>query len=309
MRDELRHSTSIGNLSGIKLFTSIIFDEGISTREAIGSLCSYVSSSELNYLAALYMFDDLGIIDFNNSSLSMTEQGVTLKAEDAATRLFHIGKLAIERVIDDGILNCKSVRFSAEKDSIELPINAFSLSAAVYRNFLIAINAIYVGNGKLYVSSKYEKCFERICSRNAKKLTQEDLLKRLDQQQVDGEKAELYVIEYENSRLERFGKQAKRISQIDVAAGYDILSFKDENSNEYDLYIEVKSYHGKPHFYWSDNERNTSMALKDKYYLALVDIDRMSDEGYVPIIVKNPYDNLSEEEWLMKPQTYFVCKI
>ena len=27
MRDELRHSTSIGNLSGIKLFTSIIFED------------------------------------------------------------------------------------------------------------------------------------------------------------------------------------------------------------------------------------------------------------------------------------------
>ena len=51
------------------------------------------------------------------------------------------------------------------------------------------------------------------------------------------------------------------------------------------------------------------MALKDKYYLILVDIDRMSDEGYAPTIVKNPYDNLSKDEWLMKPQTYFVCKI
>ena len=309
MRDELRHSASIGSLSGIQLFTSIIFDEEIRTRKAISSLCSYVSSSELNYLAALYMFDDLGLIAFDNNSLSVTEQGVTLKAEDTATRLFYMGKLAIEHVIDDGLLNCKDIRFSVEKDSIELPVNAFSLSAAVYRNFLITVNALYIGNGKLYVSSKYEKCFEKVCSRNAKKITQEDLLKKLDQQQIDGEKAELYVVEYENSRLLQFGKQAKRISQIDVAAGYDILSFEDEKSDNYDLYIEVKAYHGKPHFYWSDNERNTSMALKDKYYLILVDIDRMSDEGYAPTIVKNPYDNLSKDEWLMKPQTYFVCKI
>lgn len=309
MREELRHNTSIGNLSGIELFISIIFDGGITTREAISSLCSYVSSSELNYLAALYMFDDLGIIDYNNNALSITEQGIVVKSKEPGRRLIAIGQLAIERVIDDGLLNCTDVKFSVEKDAIELPINAFSLSAAVYRNFLISVNALHIGNEKLYVSSKYEKCFEKICSRNAQKLTQEDLLQKLDQQQIDGEKAELYVVEYENNRLLLSGKQAKRISQIDVTAGYDILSFKDECSNEYDMYIEVKSYHGRPHFYWSDNERNTSMALKDKYYLFLVDIDQISDEGYLPIVIQNPYDNLSEDEWLLKPQTYFVCKI
>lgn len=309
MREELRHNTSIGNLSGIELFISFIFDDGITSRDAISCLCSYVSSSELNYVAALYMFDDLGIVDYHNNTISMTEKGIIVKSEDPGKRIVEIGKLVIEHVIDDGLLNCTNIRFSVEKDAFELPGNAFSLSAAVYRNFLIAVNALHISNEKLYVSSKFEKCFEKVCSRNAQKLTQEDLLKRLDQQQIDGEKAELYVVEYENNRLLQSGKQAKRISQIDVAAGYDILSFKDECSTEYDIYIEVKSYHGKPHFYWSANERNTSMALKDNYYLFLVDVDQIINEGYTPIIIQNPYDNLSENEWLIKPQTYFVCKI
>lgn len=309
MREELKHNTSIGNLAGIELFISIIFDDEITTREAIGSMCSYVSSSELNYLAALYMFDDLGIIDYDNNTLSFTDQGISLKSKETEKRLFDIGKFTFERVIDDGLLNCSGIRFSTEKDSIELPINAFSLSAAVYRNFLIAINALYAVNGKLYVNSRYEKCFERICSRSVHKLTQEDLLKKLEQQQIDGEKAELYIVERENKRLFQCGKQAKRISQIDVAAGYDILSFTDESSNEYDMYIEVKSFRGEPHFYWSDNERNTSLALREKYYLMLVDLNQIDKEDYTPIVIQDPNNNLIEDEWLLKPQSFFVYKI
>lgn len=188
----------------------------------------------------------------------MLEQGLMFKNQDANERLYEIGRLSIEHVIHEGLLNCNEIKFSAASGSIELPINAFSLSAAVYRNLLIAINALLVVNGKLSVASKYEICFEKQCSIANKKTTQDELLKQLEKQQIDGERAELFVISYENKRLSGSGKTAKRISQIDVSAGYDILSYENDLSEEYDCYIEVKSYHGKPHYYWSDNERNTS---------------------------------------------------
>lgn len=58
-----------------------------------------------------------------------------------------------------------------------------------------------------------------------------------------------------------------------MGAGYDILSFNSATSLSYDRFIEVKSFHGKPHFYWSSNEKNTSELWGDKYYLYLVDLD------------------------------------
>lgn len=309
MREELRRNTSVGNKSGIELFMSILFDKGITTCDAIRGLCAYVSSSELNYLAALYLFDDLQIIRFDGKKLDILEQGLLFTNQDVNERLYEIGCLAIEHVIHEELLNCNEIKYSAASGSIEFPINAFSLSAAVYRNFLIAINALLVVNGKLSVASKYEKCFEKQCSIANKKTTQDELLNQLEKQQIDGERAELFVISYENKRLSSSDKTAKRISQIDVSAGYDILSYENGFSEEYDCFIEVKSYHGKPHFYWSDNERNTSKILVDHYYIYLVDVDRLSDVNYEPTIIRDPYNNLHDDMWIIKPQTYFVCQI
>lgn len=309
MREELRRNTSVGNKAGIDLFMSFLFDKGITTCEAIRNLCAYVSSSELNYLAALYLFDDLQIIQFDGKKLKLLEKGRLLASQASNERLYVIGCLTVEHVIHEGLLNSNEIKYSAASESMEFPITAFSLSAAVYRNFLITTNALLVVNDKLSVASKYEKCFEKQCSMANKKITQVELLKQLENQQIDGERAELFVISYENNRLSSSGKTAKRISQIDVSAGYDILSYENGLSEEYDCYIEVKSYHGKPHFYWSDNERNTSKVLKAHYCLILVDVDRLSEDNYEPIIIRDPYNNLHDDKWLIKPQTYFICQI
>lgn len=309
MREELKHSTSVGSLSGIKLFISLLLDEKITTRSAFSSLCSYISSTELNYLVALYLLDDLQIIQFNGSKLHLTKLGTSLIEGNESERILSISKIAMQYIIDNNLLNCNEIKYAIDEDVIEIPINAFSLSAAIYRNFLITLNVVSISNNRLIVSRKFNDCFESICSKAIRKITQDDLLKRLENQQAEGEKGELFVVNYENKRLVLSGKKVKRISQIDVTAGYDILSYKDENSTEYDCFIEVKAYHGNPHFYWSENERNTSMVLKEKYYLFLVDIDQISDEHYKPIIICDPYNNLPDDNWLIEAKTYYVCKI
>lgn len=309
MREELKHNTSTGSLSGIQLFISLLLDKKVTTRTAFSSLCSYVPSSVLNYTLALYLFDDLQIIDFDGKSLILTEYGISLINKDDSARIIEIGKMALQHVITEKMLNSEEIKYSLESNSIEIPINGFSLSAAVYRNFLITINVFFVKNGKLNVSSAYEECFENACNKTKRIVSQEELIKKLEQESIDGEKGELFAVEYENKRICSSGKKAKRISQIDVAAGYDILSYNDDSSQEYDRYIEVKTYHGNPHFYWSENERNTSMLLKDKYFLFLVDADKISDSDYQPIIICDPYNSLSDDNWITRPQTFYVCKI
>lgn len=309
MREELKHSTSVGSLQGIKLFISLLLDEKVTARSAFSGLCSYISSTELNYLVALYLLDDLKIIQFNGGKLNLTKLGNSLVKYNDNERILNIGKIAIQYIIDNNLLNCNEIKYSLEEDVIEIPINAFPLSAAIYRNFLITLNVFSISNNKLIVSKIFDDCFESICAKAIRKITQADLLKRLENQQAEGERGENFVINYENKRLMVSGKKAKKISQIDVTAGYDILSYLNEFSTEYDCFIEVKAYRGIPHFYWSENERNTSMLLKEKYYLFLVDIDQISDESYTPIIIRDPYNNLSNDTWLIETQTYRVCKI
>ena len=286
-----------------------MLDEKIATRTAFSSLCAHVPSSKLNYLAALYLFDDLEIIKFNGDYLSLTECGILLAKMSDCNRVLNIGKIAVQRVINDKLLSCEKITYSLESDSIEMPINAFSLSAAVYRNFLITINVLHLKNNRLFVTKEYEECFESFCTKAVKRMSQDDLLKRLEKQRVDGESGELFVLDYENKKLFMSGKKAKRISQIDVAAGYDIISFQNQSSKEYDCFIEVKAYRGTPHFFWSANERNTSMLLKEKYQLFLVNLDKIADEGYKPIIITDPYNSLSQEGWLIEPQTYHIVMI
>ena len=45
----------------------------------------------------------------------------------------------------------------------------------------------------------------------------------------------------------------KRISEIDVSAGYDIVSFNSSQSQKLDRFIEVKAISNNG-FYWSKNE-------------------------------------------------------
>lgn len=58
--------------------------------------------------------------------------------------------------------------------------------------------------------------------------------------------------------------------------GYDILSFETSTSILPDRYIEVKTFRGHPHFYWTDNEIAAARKYAEHYYLYLIDIDRIS---------------------------------
>lgn len=118
-------------------------------------------------------------------------------------------------------------------------------------------------------------------------------------------------MEYETTRLSSHQRFPKRISSIDVSAGYDILSYQNSNSQNYDRYIEVKSYRGKPHFYWSANEKKVAEALGENYFLYLVDLLEMEQNrvNYIPTIIANPAETLCSEEWMIEPDSYRITYI
>ena len=162
------------------------------------------------------------------------------------------------------------------------------------------------------LSEHYESLFAKVQKTTKRKLSLEALKKQMEQQELQGEAAEEYVLKYEMTRLadSPIVQRIKRISDIDVSAGYDIVSFEGGASTEYDRFIEVKSYVGQPHFYWSKNEIEIATLYADKYYLYLVNADSINQPDYSPTVIRNPAKSVIEsDEWLMQPTSYFVLPV
>ena len=106
--------------------------------------------------------------------------------------------------------------------------------------------------------------------------------------------AEEFIVKFERRRLEAHKRKEliRRISDISVSCGYDIQSFETILSPFTDRLIEVKSFKGIKRFYWTANEIQVAKSHKARYYLYLVDADRLDDPTYIPEILQNPYDLL-----------------
>ncbi|NGY04961.1 DUF3883 domain-containing protein [Solimonas terrae] len=103
--------------------------------------------------------------------------------------------------------------------------------------------------------------------------------------------AEEWVLARERERLHGHPllDQVRRISDEDVSAGFDILSFASLSSLRHDLHIEVKSYSGERRFFWSRNELEVAEELGEQYSLHLVDRDLMATEGYTALAIRGPH--------------------
>jgi hypothetical protein len=140
----------------------------------------------------------------------------------------------------------------------------------------------------------------------------EQLKDALLRQEALGLEAEIFVLQYELQRLANHAtkNEIKRISEIDVGAGYDIISYNDNTSKSLNRYIEVKSYAGTPAFYWTQNEIEIAKTKASRYYLYLVDRNKMSKSGYKPIVISDPYKSVySSEDWIKSPTVTYLSKI
>ena len=137
-------------------------------------------------------------------------------------------------------------------------------------------------------------------------MTQEQLLNSINSTAEIGAEGELFALAYERKRLpDCLGDKIVHFEKLEVAKGYDILSFESCHSNCPDRYIEVKTFRGHPHFYWTENEIASARRYAAHYYLYLVDFDRLADPSYEPQIMPNPaalfdYDSL----WSHHPIQY-----
>ena len=120
-------------------------------------------------------------------------------------------------------------------------------------------------------------------------MTQGQLLQSQAFTSRQGSLGEQFALAFERKRLPEFlhGKIV-HFEEHEIALGYDILSFEPPTSILPDRYIEVKTFRGHPHFYWTENEIAAARKYADHYYLYLIDIDRINDSNYEPQLIPNP---------------------
>ena len=190
----------------------------------------------------------------------------------------------------------------------------FPVSLSSVRNVLISQGFLIptrdTQTTRFYISPTYDALVAKHCKARRRQLPFESLKKHLETTELAGEKAEPFVSEYEKKRLRRpLCEKVRRISEIDVTAGYDIVSFNSDQSLESDRFIEVKAV-SNAGFYWSRNEYEIAKLKGSTYYLYLVDLKRVNQQDYSPQIIQNPAVNVMDaDEWFVESQEYFVRHI
>ena len=170
-------------------------------------------------------------------------------------------------------------------------------SSAVY--LLRHLGVLAEADGILRVAPEYvASVVQLLADRGGSR--EEDLTKALDARRKLGVQAEEAVLEFEHNRLGGLGRNAeaslvRRISQLDVGAGYDIESFDgDRPLFDYDRFIEVKASQGAGlRFYWTANERQAAERLGDRYWIYFVGGFRSAQRGEIePIMIRDPAGRL-----------------
>lgn len=217
-------------------------------------------------------------------------------------------------LFDADIFSINMFYYDSVQQQYRFKNESFPLKLSSVRNVLISQGFLCVDRGvtgsRFYVSPEYESLVASQCIRKRKAISLEQLKKRLKSDELAGEKAELFVVKYEKKRLGVEGEnKVKRISEIDVTAGYDIVSANSPNSTVANRFIEVKAV-SENGFYWSKNEYDIAKLLAADYYLYLVDLSKIDDDNYEPDIIHNPVQHIMENNlWLVEPQSYHIQKV
>lgn len=185
--------------------------------------------------------------------------------------------------------------------SLQINNSAFGLKHSNFKQLLIDFRAIKNHPtpeiNYFIINSRYKKLFDKSVLPEIKKrkIGIEEFRKSMELQQIYGEEAERYVVDFETKRLNN-KKEIDWVAEYIVNEGYDVASYDNENDNIPNRFIEVKSYDGDtPYFFWSRNEYLTAKRKKEEYWIYLVNRKEMKNKKYKPIMKQNPYESILKD--------------
>ena len=306
MRKELKSYSSIGNRAGILLLCKKVLTGHPVDLPSVETSCAFINGIDLNFKCGIIAFEDLNLISVSYGKCSAKELLYTENNESLFIK--QLCSYCLNTLIERNLIQIDNLQFNETKNYFQIPAFAFSFECSVYRNLLITLEALTPEGSFFSISDDYETVLANYVSIK-RKVTQSQMLEEVEKERIMGEKGEEFVLNYEKKRCPFSSEQLRKIKQIsvvDVSAGYDIQSLENELSDT-KRYIEVKTYSGEVHFYWSSNEVESSRLRGSSYFLYLVDFKKIEQENYSPIIIPNPYVNLPIMTiWDMHPSSYAV---
>ena len=311
MLDELKNLEYQGGKDGlIFLICNVIGEKKISKKDA-EVICSHSIGKRYWPIDDLVTYcTSFGWIQVIEGKLFVVPEIVTnINNEDEVNKL--LISSTITQLFETQTINPDMFFYDVVEDSYAFKNEFFPLALSCVRNVLISQGFLIpmrkTQSTQFYIDSSYNSLISKQCKKQQTLLTLEALKRRLADNEIKGEQAEKFVLEFEQKRLNvPLCKKVKQISPIDVSAGYDIISFNSKCSLEYDRFIEVKATEGE-RFYWSKNEYEIAKLKGDNYYLYLVDLSKINCKDYAPTIIKNPAVSIMQsEEWLIETQSYCI---
>lgn len=311
MLKELKRCNSVGNINDLIFLISIIAGKEKISRDEIHNRCILENDISFNYPGAISFLEYLCLVEEDMEFVKSTDSLDFLSKANNNDKIKKLVTLAINKLVEEGIFDSNMMSFDSEKGHLTIKRSAFPLTYAAIRNFLITVGALEKEeNGEICVGANYEGIWFAELQSRRKKITLDCLLKQQEEQSRRGLEAEEFVLQLEKNRIPRKACQIKRISDFDVSAGYDIVSYEEETSEQYDRFIEVKCYLGSERFFWSENESDVAKIKEKKYVLCLVDYERIGELGYIPEFILNPYKVIFESnQWMVNPASYRIQKI
>jgi len=179
--------------------------------------------------------------------------------------------------------------------SVQISNSAFGFRFSNFKQLLIDFDIIETHPtpeiNSFILNSRYRRLFDKtvLPEIRKRKIGVEELKLSLEQQQIYGEEAERFVLKFEYHRLNQ-SKKIDWVAEYVANDGYDIASYDNESDNEYNRFIEVKSYEGNtPYFFWSRNEYMVAERRQERYWLYLVNRKEMDNNNYEPKMIQNPF--------------------
>ena len=314
MLDVLKNLKYQGGKEELLFFIcDVIGKNQIRTRDA-SVICTHAQG--MHYLS----IDDLiqycyafGWINLTEDKLSVSETILPVLKDKEILNSILIAT-TIKRLFDSEVFRSDMFCYDIVQCRYSFKNELLPLSLSTVRNVLIKQGFFFTirdsQETRFYISSKYDTLIANYCKTKRKQLSLEQLKKQLADNEFAGEKAELFVLDYEKKRLGNPQcNLVKRISEIDATAGYDIISFNSNCSNIPDRYIEVKAVSSSG-FYWTKNEYEVAKLLGENYYIYLISLIHIDEEGYEPDIIVNPAHSIMENNnWLIEPQSYQIKRL
>lgn len=315
MLDGLKNLRTPGNKEGfLFLFENIIADK-ILPYEDVKILCAHAPGKCHILLPEMIQYcSAFGWIHTENNVISVDSDVINLNGDNNELN-GQLVQSTLKVLFELGCFHPRMFSFDTISRRIVFHNELFPLHYSAIRNTLIDMGFFDVTRSiqgtTFLVAEAFEKALSKVCKQEKRKITLEQLKKKLESDAEIGEKAEKFVLVFEKERIGApLSENIKIISDIDVTAGYDIVSYESTASYEHDRFIEVKAVSHDMDFFWSRNEYEIAKLKGNSYYLYLVDIRVIGKNGYMPTIINNPAEVIMESsEWMVEPQSYHIRHI